>query len=459
MTESERITVMDVHITFNDTKHNAEHTKALAPEEPTDDASLSHLPFYEVDGYGDDYDPDNKPCADHEQDCPVEQSGAVELGCAEDHTDYHFLSSTIHRSNINNAPVAADLYDDLAHTLDLESIPVLDDRFRNKNARSKLVARYIKLTLAKFVVVRDVKETETELSKLMMAMQTLEIDKGNVTITEADGPAQKVIKTTRAIRKLYPNVDRAAKRNLKPLSWNSGARVPEVYNQNKEADLCGTWYAIVSDRHYRNNKLLIPSCLYETRVLLITHLHLLGGTPAHYTVMKKLNYTSYQQFIDLLPDLLSYSRCEQAVRLGYSTSNPTVGPWKYQFAPSLDALDPECWTELCEENYEQMKGRPKHVVFSIRAADQNIPLAIAAKVQSRPTDWNIGAGSMAPVPVSNLPPPCFLPSPLSGAAMALVSPVLAFVLIKEVSLPSRPAKKRSNMDDGQQESKKAKIDE
>ncbi|CAD0082215.1 unnamed protein product, partial [Aureobasidium vineae] len=308
---------------------------------------------------------------------------------------------------------------------------------------------------------------EAELSELMLVMQTLEVDKKNATITEVDGPSQKVIKGGRALRKLYSNVYKDAMRKLKQFIRDSGAQVPKVYNQNKETDLCGVWYAIVSDRHYQNNKLLIPCCLYESRVLLITHLHLLGGSPAHYTIVKKLNYTSYQQFNDVLPDLLGYSRCEQAARLGYSTTKPTAGPWKYQFAPSLDALDPGCWTELCEENYEQMEGHPKQVVFLIRIYMLTSPYrpptkpyhwALRQRFRAGPQTGSRGRFS-CPGSCIQLAPPCLLPGPLDGAAKALVPPTLAPGLTKEVSLPSHPVKKRSNPDDGQQESKKAKTDE
>ncbi|KAH0356132.1 hypothetical protein KCU83_g1118, partial [Aureobasidium melanogenum] len=171
-------------------------------------------------------------------------------------------------------------------------------------------------------------ETEIEFPDLMPAMQTLEVDTENTTIAEGDEPAQKVIKAGRALRSSYSNVCKDATRKLKQLIRDTNIHVPKVYQQNKEDDLCGVWYAIASDKYYQTHETLVPCHSYEFRALVVTYLHLVGGTPSHYTTLKKPKHTPYQQFLDLLPDFLSFSRCEQTARLGYSTRSPTTGPWK-----------------------------------------------------------------------------------------------------------------------------------
>ncbi|KAG9748917.1 hypothetical protein KCU73_g6963, partial [Aureobasidium melanogenum] len=442
-----RLASMQARTSTDDTGHDTMHVNASALDEPMGDTSPTRTTPYKLVGYDDGSDSNNKPCMGNERDSLVDQSGAIEFTDTEIHTE-----SAPDSSNSNTLDVSNQLVNS-AQTLDVESIdavykdPVLmmmfrelDDHVLLKNSRTKLVARYIKLTLAKFAVIRDVKESEIEFPELMLAMQVLELDTESVTITEEDGPAQQVVKAGRALRASYSKVCKDATRKLKQLIRDSGVQVPKVYNENKEDDLCGVWYAIKSDRYYQGNEILTPCYRYEFRVLVVTYLHLVGGFPSHYTTLKKPKHTSYQQFSDLLLDFLSFS--------------------------SLGDLDPECWTDLSEAEYEHIKGGSSQMVFLIHAADQAIPFGIVTKAQSHPRDWSTGVGSVTRTttregPV-DLPPPNFLPSTLSDSMTALMSPAPQPAPTTagppaELSLPSHPASKRSRSDNGQQGSKRARV--
>ncbi|KAG9598189.1 hypothetical protein KCU77_g4553, partial [Aureobasidium melanogenum] len=428
-----RLATMQARAATDDTEHGTMYISDGAPDEPMNDASQDQFTPCKSDGYDDDSDHNNGTSKGNKRDCLIGQSGVAEVTGAEAHTERPFLSSTSESIvAVNKDPVLMAMFRQL------------DDHVRTKNSQSKLVARYIKLTLAKLAVIRNVKETEIEFPELMLAMQTLEVDTENTTIAEGDEPAQKVIKAGRALRSSYSNVCKDATQD----------------------DLCGVWYAIASDRYYQTNEILVPCYSYEFRVLVITYLHLVGGTPSHYTTLKKPKHTPYQQFLDLLPDSLSFSRCEQTARLGYSTRSPTTGPWKYQFASSLSALDPKNWETLSEASYNIIKSDSKQVVFLLHAADQAIPLGIATKAQNRSREWNTGAGSVTRTttregPV-NLPPPNFLPSTLSDSMTALMGPTPQPAPTTagppaQLSLPSHPASKRGRSDDGQQGSKRARV--
>ncbi|CAD0086057.1 unnamed protein product [Aureobasidium mustum] len=442
MEELERLATMPAHIAADGTKHDTMHINAGAANEPMYDTSQDQVISYQLAGSGDNHDINNKPLG-NECDCPVNQSGTLKFTDAETHSEESFSPCDVPDTNNSSALDAPDKFDDSVQKLDVESIaavyrdPVLmmmfrelDDHVLAKNFRTKLVARYIKLTLAKFTVVREAKECETEFPELMLAMQALEIDADNATITEADGPAQQVIKVGRALRASYSKVCKDATRKLKQLIRDTGAQVAKVYNENKEDDMCSVWYAIKSDKYYQANEILVPCHRYEFRVLVVTHLHLIGGTPSHYKPLKKPQHTPYQHFLDLLPDFLSFSRCEQAARLGYSTKGPTTGPWKYQ------------------------------------AGDQAIPLGIATKTQRRPRDWSTGLAQSPTPPLvrdrSSCLPLTSLPGPLLGTLTARMGPSLPPTPTiagpaGKSSLPSRSALKRSNSDDGQQGRKKSRV--
>ncbi|KAH0388468.1 hypothetical protein KCU92_g667, partial [Aureobasidium melanogenum] len=470
---------MQARTATDDTEHGTMYINAGAPDEPMNDASQDQSTSCKSDAYADDSDHNNGPFMGNKRDCLIGQAGAVEVTGAETHTERPFLSSAVPDTNDTKSHTVTYLPGSPAQTLEIETIvavnkdPVLmamfrqlDDHFRTKNSQSKLVARYIKLTLAKLAVIRNVKETEVEFPELMLAMQTLEVDTENTTIAEGDEPAQRVVKAGRALRSSYSNVCKDATRKLKQLIRDTNIHVPKVYQQNKEDDLCSVWYAIASDRYYQTNEILVPCYSYEFRVLVVTYLHLVGGTPSHYTTLKKPKHTPYQQFLELLPDFLSFSRCEQTARLGYSTRSPTTGPWKYQFASSLSALDSKNWETLSEASYNIIKSDSKNVVFLIHAADQTVPLGIATKAQSRPREWNTGAGSVTRTTTRegsvNLPPPNFLPSTLSDSMTALMGPTPQPAPTTtgppaQLSLPSHPASKRCRSDDGQQGSKRARV--
>lgn len=261
---------------------------------------------YQFAGSDDNHGFNNKSLG-NECDYPLNQSGALKSTDAETHPGEPFSPCDVPDTNNNSALDASDKLDDSVQNLDVESIaavyrdPVLmmmfrelDDHVLARNFRTKLVARYIKLTLAKFAVYREAKECETEFPEIMLAMQALEIDADNATITEADGPAQQVIKAGRALRASYSKVCKDATRKLKQLIRDTGAQVAKVYNENKEDDMCSVWYAIKSDKYYQANEILVPCHRYEFRVLVVTHLHLIGGTPCHYKPLKKPQHTPYQ---------------------------------------------------------------------------------------------------------------------------------------------------------------------
>lgn len=97
-----------------------------------------------------------------------------------------------------------------------------------------------------------------------------------------------------------------------------------------------------------------------------------------------------------------------------------------------------------------------------------MPLRIAAKVQRRPVQWNTWSDPETQVITRDgpltLPPPDFLPGPLNVNVTGLMGSVLSPAPTtaeppEEISLPSRPALKRSSSDDGQQESKRSRDDD
>ncbi|KAH0366614.1 hypothetical protein KCU65_g5235, partial [Aureobasidium melanogenum] len=338
--------------------------------------------------------------------------------------------------------------------------PVLTTIFDSLDkATNKRAATYIKLSFTKLAAIRELKEECREHADLLLSLQNMQIDKSDCTFNATDGPSQKANKACRAMRMSSSNLPKRAATKLTQLIRDSRANIPRVYRATDVDDLCAVLYAITSDRHYQCNESLAPRIYYGFRVLVVTHLHLVGGTPSHFKVLQRSKHVTYQQFLSLLPDFLSGARCNQVGRLGYSTKAPTTGPWKYQFASSLTALDPKHWEVLSEVSYNIIKTNSEKLVFLIHADDQAMPLRIAAKVQSRPAQWNSWANYEAKVTTSEgpltLPPPDFLPGPMDTAMTAPV-PTTAGPPVG-LSLPSRPGSKRSRSVDGQQGSKRARV--
>lgn len=244
--------------------------------------------------------------------------------------------------------------------------PVLVTIFDALNQLSnKRAATYIKLSFTKLAAIRELKEECREQADLLLSLQNMQIDTSDCTFNATDGPSQKANKASRAMRMSNPNLAKRAATKLTQFIRDSKANIPRVYRATDVDDLCAVWYAITSDRHYRCNELVAPCIDYGFRVLVVTHLHLVGGTPSHFEVLQRPKHMRYLPFLDLLPDFLSIVRCEQAARLGYSVKTPTTGPWKYQFASSLSALQPELWKDLGEEDYEIIKNDSKKVIFLI----------------------------------------------------------------------------------------------
>ncbi|KAG9842799.1 hypothetical protein KCU68_g8027, partial [Aureobasidium melanogenum] len=190
---------MQARTATSNTEHGTMYISAGAPDEPVNEASQHQSTSCKSDGY-DDSDHKKGPFVGNKRGL-IGQSGAVEVTGAEAHTERPFLSSTVPDTNNTKSHTVTCLPGSPAQTLEIESIvtvnkdPVLmamfrqlDDHVRTKNSQSKLVARYIKLALAKLAVIRNVKETEIEFPELMLAMQTLEVDTENTTIAEGDEP-------------------------------------------------------------------------------------------------------------------------------------------------------------------------------------------------------------------------------------------------------------------------------
>ncbi|KAH0421992.1 hypothetical protein KCU90_g9285, partial [Aureobasidium melanogenum] len=225
-----RLATMQARAATDDTEHSTMHISAGAPDKPMNDASQDQSTSCKSDGYDDDFDHNNGTSRGNKCDCLIGPSGVVEVTGAEAHTERPFLSSTVPDTNNTKSHTDPVL---------MAMFRQLDDHVRTKNFQSKLVARYIKLTLAKLAVIRNVKETEIEFPDLMLAMQTLEVDTENTTIAEGDEHAQTVIKAGCALRSSYSNVCKDATRKLKQLIRDTNIHVPKVYQQNKEDDLCG----------------------------------------------------------------------------------------------------------------------------------------------------------------------------------------------------------------------------
>jgi hypothetical protein len=276
----------------------------------------------------------------------------------------------------DNKNLDAFLIQDPQQLLELELIhavpkdPVLDVIFRHLDSQAlhKHVAVYLKINFIKLAAIHAMKETDQKEADLVLSLQALEVDTTKFTIYARDEPAQKANKAARALTQKHKRV---TKKSALQLNWfirHSTIQVPNVYRRTNVDDLCAVWYAVNSDSHYSCSESLGPCHPLEFRVLVITHLHLIGGTPSQHKILKKPKRTSYQHFLDLLPGFLSMARCSQTGRLGYSTKAPTTGPWLLQSASSLEALDVDRWTTLCEETYDVLRRDTSQVVFLVHVS-------------------------------------------------------------------------------------------
>lgn len=248
------------------------------------------------------------------------------------------------------------------------------DKLSNKRA-----VTYIKLSFTKLAAIRELKEECREQADLLLSLQNMHIDASDCSFDATDGPCQRVNKASCAMRMSNANLAKGAATKLTQLIRDSKVQIPRAYRATDVDDLCAVWYAISSDRYYQYDEVLAPCIEYGFRVLVVTHLHLVGGTPSHFEILQRPQHMQYQQFLDLLPDFLSVARCKQAGRLGYSAKAPTTGPWKYQIASSLGDLELECWEELGEAEYENLKGISKQVIFLIH---------VSTIFSSLTTTWN-----------------------------------------------------------------------
>jgi hypothetical protein len=279
--------------------------------------------------------------------------------CEKDaHTASDVASTPLTVSIIDNASKSLDasLIQDPVQILELELIhtvpkdPIIETIFRrfNTHVPDKTVASYLKLNFIKLAAVHTMKESEKQEADIILAVQNLAID--------------------RALAQKHKRVRKSSAFKLQQFIRDSGVQVPKVYQRMNIDDLCAVWHAINSDRHYSCSENLDPCHSFEFRVHVITHLHLIGGTPSHHQMLKKPKHTTYQQFLTLLPDFLSMARCNQTGRLGYSNKAPATGPWLYQYAASLEVLATDSWKVLCEETYDVMRRGTDQVVFLVHVS-------------------------------------------------------------------------------------------
>lgn len=269
------------------------------------------------------------------------------------------------------------LEDELIHAVPKD--PVLETIFRHVDSHvpRNCVAAYLKINYIKLAAVHALKETDQQEADLVLTLQALEVDTTKCIIYARDGPAQKAHKACRALKQKGNNLPKLSAVKLTKFIRDSGTKIPKVYHHKNLDDLCAVWYAINSDYHYSCSKSLDPCRSHEFRVLVITHLHLIGGSPSHHQELKKPKHTSYQQYLALLPDFLSMARCKQIGRLGFSTKAPTDGPWLFQHASSLEALDSDRWTELSDKRSEILRCGSSQAVFLIHVS-LDTPNLIAA---------------------------------------------------------------------------------
>jgi hypothetical protein len=241
-------------------------------------------------------------------------------------------------------------------------------RHISSHVTQKHVATYLKLNFVELAAVRAVEEIDMKQADLVLALQALELEPAKCIIYTRDGPARKAYKARRALEQSHKKVSKNSALKLRRFICDSGVQIPQVYHRTNVDDVSAVWYAICSDNHYSCSESLDLCHPLEFRVLVITHLHLIGGTPSQHKTLKKSKRTSYQQFLDLLPGFLSMARCSQTSRLGYSTKAPTTGPWLCHYVANPKALNVDRWTPLCKKTYDVMRHGNSQMVFVIHVS-------------------------------------------------------------------------------------------
>ncbi|THY78727.1 hypothetical protein D6C87_00116 [Aureobasidium pullulans] len=427
------------------------------------------------DGYGDDYNPDDDCSVHHNDDYRHLASRADDNEPYNTQTPSHPHELAEHdeimrpgslpdstQSHVRAATESSEewLKVDLIHVMSKD--PVLKSIFRQIDDRfgELRLTTFIKLFFAKFAGIHDMKKDAIGDLGMTLDLSALEIDVAKCIINEADAPAQKAIKALRTLRRAYPKVIKNAITRLNQLILASEAQVPDVYKRSRIDDLCAVLYAIKSDQHYQPSECRSFQSRFFFRVSIITHLNLIGGKPATFEALVKGLDMGYHKFLEILPGMVQIARCKQRSRRGYSTNTSiTQGSWLYQFASELGSLNParEQWTVLNDTTYEGLKeAKEKKTVFLIHESDQAIPLAIEAKVLTKPFYWNTW-DKVTPQVLTNhglvtLPPPDFLP-PCSPAKplypdLVLLPEVASTEPCNKISLPNRKRPAPEYLDNG-----------
>ncbi|TIA24205.1 hypothetical protein D6C83_08037, partial [Aureobasidium pullulans] len=340
--------------------------------------------------------------------------------------------------------------------------PVLKSIFRQVDDRFGIshLTTFIKLYFAKLAGIQDMKKDDSGDVEMMLDLNALQIDETKCIIKETDTLAQKAIKALRTLGIAYPRVRRNASKKLNQLILASGAQVPNIYERGRMDEWCAVLYAINSDQHYQPRECRGFQSRFLFRVSIITHLNLIGGKPAAFEALTKGLDMAYDKFLEILPGMVQIARCKQRSRRGYATNTSILqGSWLYQFAPELSSLNParEQWTVLNDTTYEGLKeAKEKETVFLIHESDQAIPLAIEAKVLTKPFYWNTW-DKVTPQVLTNhglvtLPPPDFLP-PCSPAKplypdLVLLPEVAPTEPCNKISLPNRKRPAPEYLDNG-----------
>ncbi|THX59261.1 hypothetical protein D6D06_02224 [Aureobasidium pullulans] len=427
------------------------------------------------DGYGDDYDPDG--------DCSVHQNDDYRhlASRADDSEPYNTQtfshphevadhdettrpdrlpnSTQSHFQATTNYPEEW-LKVDLAHVISKD--PVLKSIFRQVDDHFGIshLTTFIKLYFAKLAGIQDMKKDDSGDVGMMLDLSALEIDETKCIIKETDALAQKAIKALRTLGIAYPRVRRNASKKLNQLILASGAQVPNIYERGRTDEWCAVLYAINSDQHYQPRECRSFQSRFLFRVSIITHLNLIGGKPAAFEALTKGLDMAYHKFLEILPGMVQIARCKQRSRRGYATNTSILqGSWLYQFASELSSLNParEQWTVLKDATYKGLKeAKEKETVFLIHESDQAIPLAIEAKVLTKPFYWNTW-DEVTPQVLTNhglvtLPPPDFLP-PCSPAKplypdLVLLPEVASTEPCNKISLPNRKRPAPEYLDNG-----------
>ncbi|THW12305.1 hypothetical protein D6C89_06014 [Aureobasidium pullulans] len=427
------------------------------------------------DGYGDDYNPDGDCSVHHNDDYRHLASRADdsepyntqapsrphELAEHDETTRPGSLANST-QSHVWAATDSPDewLKVDLIHVMSKD--PVLKSIFRQVDDRfgEGRLTRFIKLVFAKLAGIHDMKKDAIGDVGMTLDLSALVIDENKCIINEADTPAQKATKALRVLARTYPKVIKKAPTRLNHLILDSGVQVPNVYKRCSMDDLCAFLYAIKIDQHYQPSECRSFQSRFLFRVSIITHLTLIGGKPATFEALSKGLDMGYHKFLEILPGMVQIARCKQRSRRGYATNTSILqGSWLYQFASELSSLNParEQWTVLNDTTYKGLKeAKEKETVFLIHESDQAIPLAIEAKVLTKPFYWNTWDKDTPQVLTNHglvtLPPPDFLP-PCSPAKplypdLVLLPEVAPTEPCNKISLPNRKRPAPEYLDNG-----------